>query len=491
MLIRELENTTGLERATIRFYEKEGFITPHREANGYRTYSDGDRETLLKIKLLRQLGMSLEMIRDLQQGKEDFQTVLGDQINALEHKIQDAGRAKEVCVELRDTGAAYEDLDAAYYLQELTRVRPAAPEWTPQPVPEFRQITLTHPWRRYFAREIDMLILNLVKLFLLVVVFRIRPMNDWVYTVFGLIVCVHLLWIPAEALMLHYWGTTPGKWIMGIRVESVNGGTLTISDAMHRAWNVFRYGYGFTIPIYSLWRQYKSYKDYVDYGYVRWDHEWDADIQFRYYYETRKKIMIGVLVLGCLLVYGAVLNDSLLPKNRGEDLTVAQIAENHNDYLEDIYEEGDPPRTMYLDAKGHWLSSYYGENVILLGNTAVGGNADYVYDEENGYVRTITYDQEWSDIAYLTPVGTKQLCAIMAVAGAQEWMNLPRFYEFTEKLSNVLWQEDGVFVYENLEISWSIESENCINSSGTYYTDNETAPSSVNLHFVIEIRETT
>ena len=36
MLIRELEQNTGLERATIRYYEKEGFITPNREENGYQ-----------------------------------------------------------------------------------------------------------------------------------------------------------------------------------------------------------------------------------------------------------------------------------------------------------------------------------------------------------------------------------------------------------------------------------------------------------------------
>ena len=153
MLIRELEQNTGLERATIRFYEREGFITPHREENGYRTYSDEDKETLIKIKLLRQLGMPLEMIRGLQQGSEDFHAALSDQILALEHQIQDAGRAKEVCVELRDAGATYQDLDAAHYLHELTRVRPAESAWKPQTVPEFRQVVVAHPWRRYFARE--------------------------------------------------------------------------------------------------------------------------------------------------------------------------------------------------------------------------------------------------------------------------------------------------------------------------------------------------
>ena len=42
MLIRDLEQQTGLDRATIRYYEKEGLLNPHRTENGYRDYSDTD-----------------------------------------------------------------------------------------------------------------------------------------------------------------------------------------------------------------------------------------------------------------------------------------------------------------------------------------------------------------------------------------------------------------------------------------------------------------
>lgn len=68
MKIRQLEQATGLDRATIRFYEKEGLIQPQRQENGYREYERSDQDALLKIKLLRQLGISLESIKKLQQG---------------------------------------------------------------------------------------------------------------------------------------------------------------------------------------------------------------------------------------------------------------------------------------------------------------------------------------------------------------------------------------------------------------------------------------
>ena len=94
MLIRDLEEKTGLDRATIRFYEKEGLISPERKDNGYREYSDENLSHLLKIKLLRQLGMSLETIKGLQKGTEDFDTALAIRIQALEQQARDADKAK-------------------------------------------------------------------------------------------------------------------------------------------------------------------------------------------------------------------------------------------------------------------------------------------------------------------------------------------------------------------------------------------------------------
>ena len=59
MNIAEVERRTGLTRANIRFYEKEGLIAPARSANGYRDYTAADVETLRKVRLLRQLRLSV------------------------------------------------------------------------------------------------------------------------------------------------------------------------------------------------------------------------------------------------------------------------------------------------------------------------------------------------------------------------------------------------------------------------------------------------
>ena len=76
MNVSQLETLLDMTRANIRFYEQEGLVCPRREKNGYRDYSEEDTDTLRKIKLLRQLGLSLESIRRLQRGELSLDAAL-------------------------------------------------------------------------------------------------------------------------------------------------------------------------------------------------------------------------------------------------------------------------------------------------------------------------------------------------------------------------------------------------------------------------------
>lgn len=77
MTIKEVEERTGLARSNVRFYEKEKLIRPSRnERNGYRDYSQSDVENLKKIAYLRTLGISIEDIRNVIQGKESLPEIL-------------------------------------------------------------------------------------------------------------------------------------------------------------------------------------------------------------------------------------------------------------------------------------------------------------------------------------------------------------------------------------------------------------------------------
>ena len=159
MTIKELEERTGLARANIRFYEKEGLICPLRQANGYRDYSEGDAETLEKVKLLRQLRLDLETIRRLQAGSLPLAQAMEEQMRALERDQAAVEGARQVCRRLRDSGLQYETLTPLPYLQELERA-PEGPHMAALPTDEAD--TVAHPWLRLFARALGSAITSTV-----------------------------------------------------------------------------------------------------------------------------------------------------------------------------------------------------------------------------------------------------------------------------------------------------------------------------------------
>ena len=65
MTIKQLEQRLDIPRATIRFYEKENLISPKRNDNSYREYSEEDVATLKKIIVLRKIGLSVSDIKQV------------------------------------------------------------------------------------------------------------------------------------------------------------------------------------------------------------------------------------------------------------------------------------------------------------------------------------------------------------------------------------------------------------------------------------------
>ena len=76
MKIKDMERQVGVTKANIRFYEKEGLLSPARGENNYREYTEEDREVLEKIKYLRMLGVAVSDIRQFQQGKRSLAQLL-------------------------------------------------------------------------------------------------------------------------------------------------------------------------------------------------------------------------------------------------------------------------------------------------------------------------------------------------------------------------------------------------------------------------------
>lgn len=484
MKIFELERETGLDRATIRYYEKEGFIRPVRQENGYRDYSEADQEHLLKIKLLRQLGMSLERIRNLQQGSESFSSALTDQIRLLENRIQSAQQARLVCQRMQESCVRYDTLNARAYLDMLAQPASFNTPNVSRTYTEPAAIGQPHPWRRYFARLLDYTLVQLLLMFLIVVLLRVRPYNDFLSNLvkYG----APFLAVPMMALMLHYLGTTPGKWLFGLEVAADAGGRLSISAALLREWSALRYGYGFGIPFWQLWRLFKSYQACTNSNEMDWDQETACEYICHTWRGKRKLVLAFVSVL---LVFVSIFcaHDTIIPAHRG-DLTISQFAENYN-FVNKILNEN-VAESELLQENGKKQDPVKPDvNVIIIGGDMTSENRDYSYETTEGKLTKLVYDNTWTNVMFLSP--TEEIAYIPAITllMSQKGTTYLDLVELTEIWEDHQSSKNASFNVRNIEISWKIETENCIyNLAGNYYYRGiPESDSSLKLHLEIVI----
>ena len=115
MKIKDMERQVGVTKANIRFYEKEGLLSPARGENNYREYTEEDREVLEKIKYLRMLGVTVSDIRQFQQGKRSLAQLLKEREYQLKEEEAALNRMKLVCLELKKRDWDFQTLDTGLF----------------------------------------------------------------------------------------------------------------------------------------------------------------------------------------------------------------------------------------------------------------------------------------------------------------------------------------------------------------------------------------
>lgn len=134
-----------------------------------------------------------------------------------------------------------------------------------------------HPWRRMFARTVDICTAGLLLFLLLIFAFSAAMPEQaagFAKAVENPIVAgivLYLVWLPAEAVLLSLFGTTPAKWLFGIKVTHLEGRLLSFSESLSRAFLVFVQGVGFGIPFIALFTQLFAYRRLTKTGTTLWD----------------------------------------------------------------------------------------------------------------------------------------------------------------------------------------------------------------------------
>lgn len=405
MTIKEIETLSGLPRANIRYYEAEGLITPRRAENGYRDYSQADADTLLRIKLLRALGLTIEQLKTLACGEAALDAVLAERLQAMQQEQHALGRAEQVAEQLRQAKVDYQTLDAERYLAELENGMPAALQQDVQP----KQHML---WQRFFARYLDVTLYHAFWVTLLPLLgynlFRNRNGGAMLVQVLSLLTMFFL-----EPLLLHIFAATPGKWLFGLRVTDGDGGKLTYEAALNRTAFVFWYGIRLDLPVLRLVRLYKCAEDEQAGKALPWEADPEQTVCDRHGWRFAAAALLAIAVmagavLGVLLPIGTV--------HRG-DLTVAQFAENYNAIQRQLGSEG-----IELDASGCWKA----ESVF----ETSGGTTTYMfrdrypqfeYETENGILTAVIYRLEsgTGNEVQAIPDGNVLSLALYAFAGAE------------------------------------------------------------------------
>jgi len=100
--VNDLANLAGISIRTLRYYDQIGLLKPtSRSGAGYRIYDESDLEKLQQILFWRELGFSLEQIRQLvNQPGFDRRQALATQIKLLEERARHFQRLADLA---RDT----------------------------------------------------------------------------------------------------------------------------------------------------------------------------------------------------------------------------------------------------------------------------------------------------------------------------------------------------------------------------------------------------
>lgn len=103
MNIKEVGAATGLPVKTIRYYEDIGLVSPKRQSNGYRVFSDTDQHKLAFLARARSLGFPVESCRSLLALYDDKDRASADVKQIAKEHLKEIDRKLAELSAMRDT----------------------------------------------------------------------------------------------------------------------------------------------------------------------------------------------------------------------------------------------------------------------------------------------------------------------------------------------------------------------------------------------------
>jgi|GEM_PF-433817 len=199
---------------------------------------------------------------------------------------------------------------------------PSAEEIAVQEEEQFREVESLihqqpHPWRRFWARMLDYVWYIGLIVFTLGVILgdSVTTWAEWVaksYIPFEALVM--MLYIPIEAWCLSTFGRTPGRILMKLQVESVDGNRASFKQALVRSVHVYVKGLGCWLPLLSLFMMSWSRIQLLRDGVSSWDKACATRVMSKPM-ERWRYVVLGLVIAFLIIVTGAgiVIRQTLMP----------------------------------------------------------------------------------------------------------------------------------------------------------------------------------
>ena len=136
------------------------------------------------------------------------------------------------------------------------------------------------PWRRYFARLLDILMNGLFVFTIIGLAWGIMaPLSAEAFfslfdgtlgRVADLMLTIAIAGL-VNVLLMSFVGSTLGKFIFGVKVLTLNGKRLSLGASFQRELKIWVRGLGIGIPLFSFIALLVSYSDLTKSGVTRWD----------------------------------------------------------------------------------------------------------------------------------------------------------------------------------------------------------------------------
>ncbi|GEM77252.1 Zn(2+)-responsive transcriptional regulator [Vibrio sagamiensis] len=121
--IGELAKRCGVTTDTLRFYEKNALINPAgRSESGYRLYDDENQQQVRFILKAKELGLSLEEIKDLlgikleatEHSCAEVKAITTAKLNLIDEKIAELSRIRRALKRINDACCGHSNDDASH-----------------------------------------------------------------------------------------------------------------------------------------------------------------------------------------------------------------------------------------------------------------------------------------------------------------------------------------------------------------------------------------